>query len=139
MTDLDQTACDALATELISTGAHALAWELDVSSEQAWVDAAAQTVSALGGIQVLVNNAGAKGAVRLMTKTAALHWGTAGVRVNSIHPGFVETDRSRSLMAGTPQLTARIEGTPLGRLGRVDEVAAAIAFLASEDSSFMTG
>jgi NAD(P)-dependent dehydrogenase (short-subunit alcohol dehydrogenase family) len=81
----------------------------------------------------------AKGAVRLMTKTAALHWAESGVRVNSIHPGFIETDRSMALMSSTPQLAERIAGTPLGRLGRVDEIASGIAFLASSDASFMTG
>jgi NAD(P)-dependent dehydrogenase (short-subunit alcohol dehydrogenase family) len=74
-----------------------------------------------------------------MTKTAALHWARSGVRVNSIHPGFIETDHSMALMSGTPQLAERIAGTPLGRLGRVDEIASGIAFLASSDASFMTG
>jgi NAD(P)-dependent dehydrogenase (short-subunit alcohol dehydrogenase family) len=80
----------------------------------------------------------AKGAVRLMTKNAALHWAGEGIRVNSIHPGFIDTpilDQAK----GTEFESAMIALTPMGRLGRPEEVAAAIAFLASDDSSFMTG
>jgi NAD(P)-dependent dehydrogenase (short-subunit alcohol dehydrogenase family) len=93
----------------------------------------------VGGFGSQFSYHAAKGAVRLMTKNAALHWGTRGVRVNSLHPGFIETPLSRELWHGTPRLTAMIEGTPLGRLGRTEEVAAAVAFLASDDAGFMTG
>lgn len=81
----------------------------------------------------------AKGAVRLMTKNAALHWATRGVRVNSVHPGFIETPLSRKLWRGTPRLEAMIGNTPMGRLGRTGEVADAVLFLASDESSFVTG
>jgi NAD(P)-dependent dehydrogenase (short-subunit alcohol dehydrogenase family) len=93
----------------------------------------------VGGFGAQFSYHAAKGAVRLMTKNAALHWAKRGVRVNSLHPGFVETPRSRELWRGTPRLAAMIEGTPLGRLGAPEEVAAAVAFLASDDASFMTG
>lgn len=93
----------------------------------------------VGGFGAQFSYHAAKGAVRLMTKNAALHWAQRGVRVNSLHPGFVETPRSRELWRGTPRLAAMIEGTPLGRLGTPEEVAATVAFLASDDASFMTG
>lgn len=93
----------------------------------------------VGGFGAQFSYYAAKGAVRLMTKNAALHWGRRGVRVNSLHPGFIETPLSRELWRGTPRLTAMIEGTPLGRLGTTEEVAAAVAFLASDDAGFMTG
>lgn len=80
----------------------------------------------------------AKGAVRTLTKNVALHWATEGVRVNSIHPGFIDTpilDEAR----GTPFEDAMIAMTPMARLGRPEEVAAAAAYLASDDASFVTG
>ncbi|MEU7853128.1 SDR family NAD(P)-dependent oxidoreductase [Nonomuraea sp. NPDC049141] len=81
----------------------------------------------------------AKGAVRLMTKNAALYWATRGVRVNSLHPGFIETPLSRKLWRGTPRLDLMVDNTPMGRLGSTDEVANAALFLASDEASFITG
>ena len=81
----------------------------------------------------------AKGAVRLMTKNAALHWAQRGVRVNSVHPGFIETPLSRRLWRGTPRLAAMIDNTPMGRLGSTTEVANAALFLASDEAGYITG
>jgi NAD(P)-dependent dehydrogenase (short-subunit alcohol dehydrogenase family) len=76
----------------------------------------------------------AKGAVRLLTKTTALGWATAGVRVNSVHPGYIDTP-----ILGDTDREALVGATPMARLGRPEEIAAAIAFLASDDASFATG
>lgn len=76
----------------------------------------------------------AKGAVRLLTKTTALGWAKEGVRVNSVHPGFIDTP-----ILGDTDRTGLIAGTPMGRLGQPEEMAAMIAFLASDDASFATG
>ena len=76
----------------------------------------------------------AKGAVRLLTKSTALAWAKENVRVNSVHPGFVETP----ILGDTdPDMLANL--TPMGRLAQPEEIAAAITFLASDDASFITG
>jgi len=80
----------------------------------------------------------AKGAVRTMTKTVALNWATTGVRVNSIHPGFIKTPMLDESM-GTPAEQMMFDLTPLGHLGRPEDIAAGVAYLASDDAAFVTG
>lgn len=80
----------------------------------------------------------AKGAVRTLTKNTALHWVDRGVRVNSVHPGFIDTPILASAK-GTPFEQAMLDVTSMGRLGLPAEVAAGVAYLASDDASFITG
>ena len=80
-----------------------------------------------------------KGAVRIFTKAAAIQYAKEGIRVNSVHPGPVDTD-----MAGDRLTDARLQReadqrVPLGRTARPEEVAYGVLFLASDESSFMTG
>lgn len=79
-----------------------------------------------------------KGAVRIMTKSAAVQCAREGIRVNSVHPGIMPP------MSGTIRPPERheylvTEKIPMGRVGRVEEVAAGVLFLASDDASYITG
>jgi NAD(P)-dependent dehydrogenase (short-subunit alcohol dehydrogenase family) len=178
---------------------------LDVTSEAAWQDAVAATLSSFGTLDVLVNNAGisgtfdpdtlsttawdrlmdvnakgvflgmkhaipvmeragagaivnissvsgfvgqkgihmaynaSKGAVRLMTKAAAVQYARAGIRVNSVHPGLLPAMRTSKATADPAFRQALLEGVPMGRAGRVEEVAYAVLFLASDEASYITG
>lgn len=82
---------------------------------------------------------GAKGAIRTMTKSAAVQYGPAGIRVNSVHPGIMPPMRT-SQTSADPTIRARVlEGVPLRRAGRIEEVAYAVLFLASDEASYITG
>jgi len=79
----------------------------------------------------------AKGAVRIMTKNAAMTYVADGIRVNSVHPGFIDTPLTR---AQAPALNdAVIASTPMKRGGTPIEVAYGCLFLASDESSYVTG
>ena len=78
-----------------------------------------------------------KGAVRLMTKSAAVRWAEAGIRVNSVHPGLMPPMAGGSASSATRDaMTANI---PMKRTGRREEVAFAVLFLASDEASYVTG
>jgi NAD(P)-dependent dehydrogenase (short-subunit alcohol dehydrogenase family) len=205
LTDLDETACAALAASLTGTSGRRLTARLDVADEAQWIEVADLVEREHGRLDALVNNAGigsvatvedetverwdavmsvdatgvwlgmkhlgpliaasgggsivnlssilgtvgglgnsaayaaAKGAVRTLSKNAALHWATAGVRVNSLHPGFIGTPELLQRYEGTPRHQAMLAHTPLGRLGTADEIAAVVAFLVSDDSTYVTG
>lgn len=81
--------------------------------------------------------AGVKAAVERSTAALAAELGPQGIRVNSVAPGLTETD----MTSGLPQemLDSMIAQTPLGRLGMAEDIARAVAFLASEDASWITG
>ena len=82
-----------------------------------------------------------KGAVRLFTKSTAIQYAAENIRANSIHPGSVDTDMRREGMgASTPEeIQERIDQIPLGRVGTTEDIAYGVMFLASDESSFMTG
>ena len=86
-----------------------------------------------------------KGAVRLLTKSVALHCARAGygIRCNSVHPSFTETPMVEGFLAETREPDRVRAGlkraAPMGRFGQPDEIAAAILYLASDESAFTTG
>ena len=200
LTDVLTDEGEKVAAEL---GDAAVFLPLDVTSEEAWAKAVETTISELGGLDVLINNAGiaifspitettveeyrlilevnqvgvflgmkavvphmstngggsiinissidglvgtqgaiaysaTKFAVRGMTKTAALELGPVGIRVNSVHPGIIETPmvQAPELQELIPLFTPRV---PLGRRAEASEVAKLVAFLGSDESAYCTG
>ncbi len=80
-----------------------------------------------------------KGAVRTFSKSAAIQYAGDNIRVNSVHPGFVDTALT-ARVHGTPELAApRLAVTPLGRFGTPEDIAMGCLFLASDESARMTG
>jgi NAD(P)-dependent dehydrogenase (short-subunit alcohol dehydrogenase family) len=80
-----------------------------------------------------------KGAVRLITKSGAAQHGREGIRVNSVHPGLMPPMRTSGRTADPETRAKTLKGVPMGRAGEIDEVAYAILFLASDESSYVTG
>jgi NAD(P)-dependent dehydrogenase (short-subunit alcohol dehydrogenase family) len=93
----------------------------------------------VGQAYIHVGYNASKGAVRLITKAAAAQHGKEGIRVNSVHPGLMPPMRTSGRTADPEQRAKTLKGVPLGRAGEVDEVANAILFLASDESSYVTG
>jgi NAD(P)-dependent dehydrogenase (short-subunit alcohol dehydrogenase family) len=81
--------------------------------------------------------AAAKGGVKLLTQTLAIDYGTQNIRVNAVCPGYIDTP----LLKDVPddKKDALVALHPMGRLGRAEEVASAVLFLASDEASFITG
>ena len=185
-------------------GGECLYVHLDVTSEESWGSAVAETVNRFGKLDILVNNAGisgsgerdlgsteswdrlmdinaksvflgmkhaipemeragggaivnissisgfvgqeaihpgynaSKGAVRLVTKAAAVQHAKIGIRVNSVHPGMMPPMLT-SFQRGDPNREAMNAAVPMGREGEPIEVANAVLFLASDEASYITG
>jgi 3-oxoacyl-[acyl-carrier protein] reductase len=83
------------------------------------------------------NYAAAKAGMVGFTKSLAREVGTRGITANCVAPGFIDTDMTRAL--GDEQRQALLGSIPLNRLGAAEEIAAAVAFLASNGASYITG
>lgn len=206
--DINAEGAQTTAAQIAEHGGRSATMELDVTSEAAVQDALAQTVAVLGGIDVLMNNAGiggqqygwdqtisvnlsgvyygtfhgaallaergggaiintasiaglaglvsgqlqdqpavegagayvaAKHGVIGITRQFAVTYGARGVRVNAVCPGYIHTPMTAQIreMEGAEAYLASLH--PMGRLGQPQEIAAAAAFLASDDASFVNG
>ncbi len=80
-----------------------------------------------------------KGGVRIFTKAAALQYADRGIRVNSVHPGPIVTEMTRAGRNDPERLSIMMARIPMGRYGEPEEVANAVLYLASDESSFVTG
>ncbi|NKL59477.1 SDR family NAD(P)-dependent oxidoreductase [Rhizobium leguminosarum] len=89
--------------------------------------------------QEQANYNASKAAVHHLTKSLAAEWAARGVRVNSVAPTYIDTEMNRYVYEDAEMYRHWVGGTPMNRLGRTDEVASVILFLASDASSLMTG
>ena len=80
-----------------------------------------------------------KGAVRLLTKSTAIQYAHENIRCNSVHPGPIDTDMIQDSITDPTKLTERMDRLPMGRFGTAEEVAFGVLYLASDESSFVTG
>ena len=109
------------------------------------LEAGGGSIINISSIMGLVGSAGghpaynaSKGAVRIFSKAMAVRHGKDNIRVNSVHPGFMPAMTS-GIAYDQDQRRGSLEQTPLGREGRIEEVANAVLFLASDEASYITG
>lgn len=202
--DVDSGRGEKVVTEITDTGGDAVYIDLDVTKEEDWKRAVASTVERFGGLNVLVNNAGAyspelvadtpletwervmavnatgtflgskhaipemkksgggsivnmssgagivgnadgtaygpaKGAVKILTKTTAHQYAREGIRANSIHPGPIDTPMLHAQTRKMADKGDPIGNIPMGRIGTPEEIAYGVLYLASDESSYVTG
>lgn len=97
------------------------------------------SLSSFVAFQEVAAYGASKAAVSALTKSLAIEWGPRGVNVNAIAPGVFKTDLNQALLEGTGRGQELLMRTPLGRFGRVEELAGAAVFLLSEAASFVNG
>lgn len=98
------------------------------------------SIEGLAAAPMLVAYTGSKFAIRGMTKAAALELGDKGIRVNSVHPGLIDTQMLPTALGGIQvDLTRLAKRVALRRAGQAEEIASLITFLASDESSYCTG
>jgi NAD(P)-dependent dehydrogenase (short-subunit alcohol dehydrogenase family) len=98
------------------------------------------SMAALYGLPKVAAYTSAKTAVLGLTRTLASEWGPIGIRVNAIAPGFIFSEMTDKALNSDPERKKRVfDRTPMARMGRAEEVAAAAVFLCSDAASFITG
>ena len=98
------------------------------------------SMAALYGVPKVPAYTAAKTAVLGLTRALAVEWAPSGIRVNAIAPGFIFSEMTDKALNSDPERKRRVmDRTPMGRMGRAEEVAAAALFLCSDAASFITG
>lgn len=97
------------------------------------------SVAGMRGAPMMSHYGAAKAAIMSLTRSVAVEWAWAGVRVNTLLPGWIETDLTEFLRAAPDHGAGVLARVPMQRWGQVPEIAAGAVFLASDASSFMTG
>ena len=134
LTDIKTEMGEATAAQIRENGGDAIFMEQDVTSEQRWLEVIAETVARYGKLDVLVNNAGT-GARYTVEETSVGDWqGQMDIHgycwTPLTDPGYSHEEGRRAWS---------LERIPLGRLGNADDIAHGIVYLASDESSFVTG
>ena len=80
-----------------------------------------------------------KGAVRLLTKITAVQYGPEGIRCNSVHPRFIETDMIEDMLSHSQKRAKALARVPLGTIASAHDVALGVLYLASDESRYVTG
>ncbi len=124
-------ACESIR----KAGCKDLVVQADISKEDQVVKMFDEVMEKLGRLDILVNNAG----MAHLTRTLALEYADKGIRVNAIGPGAIVTPINRAWI-DDPKSRAEVEShIPMGRAGNPEEIASVVAFLASDDASYITG
>lgn len=97
------------------------------------------SIAGLTGVRNMSHYAAAKAGIIGFTKSLAQDFGRSGITVNAIAPGVIETPILAKAELSEEVVRAMVRGTPIGRLGKPEDIAAACAYLASDEASFVTG
>ena len=93
----------------------------------------------MGSLEGSPSYSATKGAVRLFTKTTAIQHAKDNIRCNLVHPGAIDTPMIRDVLTDPDRLERRMRHLPLKRIGTTEDVAYGVLYLASDESSFVTG
>ena len=98
------------------------------------------SITGMVGVPGMPAYSASKHAIIGLTKTAALEYAASGIRINAVCPGSILTPMQDPVIQGDPEIEAQLGAThPIGRMGKAEEVAAAILWLCSDKASFVTG